>query len=171
MLTPCHASLTALHRFLSILPHSTVHAWLHLHAHTHACGAQAAWPKPQLHCSVNHMILPPALYHLTLKIHYVPWFCCPCYCCCGNIIISCGLVWSIYPYNSSGLLYWHWGNHMIAPVPVKQPWRIWIQLTGRSHNSMWPVLMLKLGYTVYNIFIKIFLNDKNTRILFIILYQ
>ena len=23
-----------------------------------------------------------------------------------------------------GLLYWHWGNHMIAPVPVKHPWRI-----------------------------------------------
>ena len=26
----------------------------------------------------------------------------------------------------SGLLHWHWGNHMIAPVPVKQPWRILI---------------------------------------------
>ena len=29
------------------------------------------------------------------------------------------------PY-SSGLLHWHWGNHRIAPVPVKQPWRIWV---------------------------------------------
>ena len=28
--------------------------------------------------------------------------------------------WFIYPYTS-GLLHWHWGNHMIAPVPVKQP--------------------------------------------------
>ena len=34
-----------------------------------------------------------------------------------------------HPYPS-GLLHWHWGNHMItwgkhmiAPVPVKQPWR------------------------------------------------
>ena len=27
---------------------------------------------------------------------------------------------------SSGLLYWHWGNHMIAPVSVKQPW--WIRV-------------------------------------------
>ena len=26
--------------------------------------------------------------------------------------------WRIYPYPS-GLLHWHWGNHMIAPVPVK----------------------------------------------------
>ena len=38
-----------------------------------------------------------------------------------------------YPYLS-GLLYGHWGNHMIAqwgnhmiaPVPVKQLWRIWV---------------------------------------------
>ena len=29
------------------------------------------------------------------------------------------------PYPS-GLLHWHWGNHMIAPVSVKQPWRIWV---------------------------------------------
>ena len=27
-----------------------------------------------------------------------------------------------YPYPS-GLLHWHWGNHMIAPVPVEQAWR------------------------------------------------
>ena len=31
---------------------------------------------------------------------------------------------SIYPYPS-GLLHWHCGNLTIAPVPVKQPWRIW----------------------------------------------
>ena len=29
-----------------------------------------------------------------------------------------------------GLLHWHWGNHMIAPVPVKQPWRIWVKSVG-----------------------------------------
>ena len=36
------------------------------------------------------------------------------------------VVWcmSFYPYPS-GLLHSHWGNLMIAPVPVKQPWRIW----------------------------------------------
>ena len=27
---------------------------------------------------------------------------------------------------SSGLLHWHWGNHLIAPLPVKWPWRIWV---------------------------------------------
>ena len=38
----------------------------------------------------------------------------------------------IYP-NPSGLPHWHWGNHMIAPVLVKQPWRIWVKLT--SHQT------------------------------------
>ena len=38
----------------------------------------------------------------------------------------------IYPY-SSGLLHWHWGNHMIAPVPVKQPWRMWV---NKSHELL-----------------------------------
>ena len=33
-----------------------------------------------------------------------------------------------YPYPS-GFLHWHWGNHVIAPVPVKQPWRIWVKST------------------------------------------
>ena len=42
------------------------------------------------------------------------------------IIVSGGSIWVFHPY-SSGLLHWHWGNHMIAPVPVKQPWRIWIK--------------------------------------------
>ena len=37
-------------------------------------------------------------------------------------------MWCIYP-NPSGLLHWHWGNHMIAPEPVKQPWRIGIKST------------------------------------------
>ena len=37
----------------------------------------------------------------------------------------------LYPYPS-GLLHRHWGNRMIAPVPVKQSWRIWIY---RCHES------------------------------------
>ena len=36
-----------------------------------------------------------------------------------------------YPYPS-GLLHWHWGNHMIAPVPVKQPWRIQVNVPCES---------------------------------------
>ena len=45
---------------------------------------------------------------------------------------------SIYPYPS-GLLHWHCGNLTIAPMPVKQPWRIlgiyiiWFQY-GLLHN-------------------------------------
>ena len=39
-----------------------------------------------------------------------------------------------YPYPSR-LLHWHWGNLMIAPVPVKQPWRIWINATQESNMN------------------------------------
>ena len=36
--------------------------------------------------------------------------------------------WLIFPYPS-GLLHWHCGNLTIAPVPAKQPWWIWINIT------------------------------------------
>ena len=44
-----------------------------------------------------------------------------------------GLIQVTYYPHPSGLIPWHWGNHMIAPVPVKQPWRIWIHW---SHESL-----------------------------------
>ena len=44
---------------------------------------------------------------------------------CGQIILT-PVLWFLYPY-SSGLLHGHWGNHMIATVPVKQPWRRWVK--------------------------------------------
>ena len=34
----------------------------------------------------------------------------------------------IFPYPS-GLLHWHCGNLTIAPVPAKQPWWIWINIS------------------------------------------
>ena len=53
-------------------------------------------------------------------------------------MLCCVLLWfggfQFYPC-SSGLLHWHWGNHMIAPVPVKQPWRIWINISHKSSNK------------------------------------
>ena len=42
-----------------------------------------------------------------------------------------GYIYLTYLPISFGMLPWHWGNHMIAPVPVKQPWRIWV-------NYNWP---------------------------------
>ena len=44
-------------------------------------------------------------------------FCCALL-CCGYAIVHYEFTWSIYPY-SSGLLCWHWGNRLIATVPVK----------------------------------------------------
>ena len=40
---------------------------------------------------------------------------------CFAVVIN----WLIVPHPS-GLLHWHCGNLMIAPVPAKQPWWIWI---------------------------------------------
>ena len=51
--------------------------------------------------------------------------------CCVLLRFSTDI---LYPYPS-GLLHWHWGNHMIAPVPVKQPWRIWAN--GFYINLQW----------------------------------
>ena len=52
-----------------------------------------------------------------------------CFGCCGS-------VGQFYPYPS-GLLHRHWGNHIITPVPVKQPWRIWVSISyiWYDHNK------------------------------------
>ena len=49
-------------------------------------------------------------------------------------MLCCVLLWlgdRFYSYLS-GLFHWHWGNHMIAPVPVKQPWRICVNILGEG---------------------------------------
>ena len=59
----------------------------------------------------------------------------------------------VNPYTS-GLLHWHWGNHMIAPVPVKQPWRIWVKSIGtkpyhwKLRVAMMPTLLSMLALQV-----------------------
>ena len=47
-----------------------------------------------------------------------------------------GLLDRFYPYPS-GLLYWHWGNHIAIILPVKQAWRIWV-MNQINHSSLWP---------------------------------
>ena len=64
--------------------------------------------------------------------------------------------WLIFPYPS-GLLHWHCGNLAIAPVPAKQPWRIWINtscefimndcITTTKQSTTKPCAYF-LGYTV-----------------------
>ena len=64
--------------------------------------------------------------------------------------------WLIFPYPS-GLLHWHCGNLTIAPVPAKQPWWIWINIscgfimndciTITKQSTTKPCAYL-LGYTV-----------------------
>ena len=66
--------------------------------------------------------------------------------------------WLIFPHPT-GLLHWHCGNLMIAPVPAKQPWWIWINtscefimnhcITTTKQSTTKPCAYF-LGYTVAN---------------------
>ena len=65
--------------------------------------------------------------------------------------------WLIFPYPS-GLLHWHCGNLTIAPVPVKQPWWIWINTSYEfimndcittTKQSTTKQCAYFLGYTVW----------------------
>ena len=66
------------------------------------------------------------------------------------------IYWLIFPYPS-GLLHWHCGNLTIAPVPVKQPWWIWLNtscefiindcITTTKQSTTKPCAYF-LGYTV-----------------------
>ena len=50
--------------------------------------------------------------------------------------------------HPSGLLHWHWVNHAIAPVPLKQHWRIWVnELHAFSRTQMTPKSTKCMGYT------------------------
>ena len=72
-------------------------------------------------------------------------------------VLCCGYTLTDFPY-SPGLLRWYCSNLTIAPVPAKQPWRIWINTsceiimndyittTKQSTTKPWAYL---LGYTVY----------------------
>ena len=65
--------------------------------------------------------------------------------------------WLIFPYPPD-LLHWHCGNLTIAPVPAKQPWWIWINIscefimndyiTTTKQSTTKPCAYF-LGYTVY----------------------
>ena len=73
---------------------------------------------------VHFDTFPIAIYNTYMPRNIFTWF------------TLCGVqLWStsdpFYPYPS-GLHHWHWGNRMIAPVSVKQPWSLWVNM---SHES------------------------------------
>ena len=108
---------------------------------------------PYLHCSnysrlfdVPHFPKPSCVQYIPRNMHTV--FALLCF----VVVIH----WLIFPYPS-GLLHWHCGNLTIAPVPVKQPWWIWINtscefimndcITTTKQNTTKPRAYF-LGYTV-----------------------
>ena len=54
--------------------------------------------------------------------------------------------------NLSLLLNWHWGNHLIAPALVKQPWRIWINKSHETTNDIYDHYKTNHNKTVCMIF-------------------
>ena len=75
---------------------------------------------------------------------------------CALLCFVVVIHWLIFPYPS-GLLHWYCGNLMIAPVPAKEPWWIWINtscefiindcITTTKQSTTKPCAYF-LGYTV-----------------------
>ena len=76
------------------------------------------------------------------------------------IIICCGFRRLIFP-SPSRSIHWHWGNLTIAPEPMNQPWRIWVNLSGtkpqqsiiRVHKSrdVWLSLLAHTLKTIWQL--------------------
>ena len=98
-------------------------------------------PEPNLlrwHCG-NHKISNPDWYGYIKHMNFLwnilrRWQ----YSAMNPGITQLCLLWfdtgQLYPYLS-GLLHWHWGNHVIATVPVKQPWNYAIHDLHKSNKT------------------------------------
>ena len=62
---------------------------------------------------------------------------------CTWFTLYCDLLWF-----GTSLLHWHWGNHMIAPMPVNQPWSIWENTFHESIRSC-RITMTNYNKTMY----------------------
>ena len=87
--------------------------------------------ETSLHCNdISHWLGA----YLDWSLHYISRIICT-----QNeiryVLFWLGVNW-FYQY-SSGSLHRHWGNHEIAPVPVKEPWRIWVNKSYKSPWSRW----------------------------------
>ena len=69
----------------------------------------------QNHVNIWHV---PQLQYIPRNMHTV--FALMCF----DVVIH----WLIFPYPP-GLLHWHCGNLTIVPMPAKQPWWIWIDIS------------------------------------------
>ena len=78
-------------------------------------------------CFINYCLLKCHVWQWSIPITYsiVQTF---SLCC---VLFGAG-TFRFYRYPP-GSLHWHRGNHTIAPVPVKQPWKIWV---NGSHGSV-----------------------------------
>ena len=83
------------------------------------------------------------------------------------VLVILSVLWGIcvtYLPISAVLIHWHWGNPMIATVPVKQSWRIWVKCFSTNHNKVWTIHII-LG--IYSISMHWYPNTLCTKILVI----
>ena len=73
-----------------------------------------------------------------------------------NILLCCVLLWFGTDPHPSGLLHWHWGNHSIAPVPMKQPWKIW---ANKSYISTMNLLTKQHKISAYFVVYSVHMLD------------
>ena len=72
---------------------------------------------------------------------------------CANMFTRFGVLFWLgtgrfYPYPSV-MLHWHWGNHMIALVPVNQLWRIWVNHSHQHKGLVQPLEIKVTNLCVY----------------------
>ena len=90
-----------------------LHYWLHRKL--------SKWQ--QFHFSASHRVLPRNYAHTCSSMHLL------------YFVVALDVL--IYPYPS-GLLHWHWGNCIIAPVPVIQLWRLFAHQHIEA-KTKWPI--------------------------------
>ena len=126
------------------------------HSSTHLCQfSYASQTLPDVFFPCGHI---PSSWETYSKAHEIyAWFllCCVLFCVVSTKFIHPH--WKLFSPYPSGLLCWLWGNHMIAPMPVKQSWRIWLLAVRYDLNRGLPMCLLFIMYQGY-IVICIFMN-------------
>ena len=52
-------------------------------------------------------------------------------------IVHCG-IWDRCIVGFVNLVSWYWGHHVVMPVVVKQPWKLWVNMSQESlRNIYW----------------------------------
>ena len=107
--------------------HISTHTYIHIHASkTNTYKQICTYPPISLELyHLRHCITELWLLSSRTNIQYIPRNMHTVFALLCFVVIK---HWLIFPYQSA-LLHWHCGNLTIAPVPAKQPWWKWINIS------------------------------------------